>query len=101
MFISNVAQGLKDKLLSSVKPRLNEKCQLRSRNITLHITANSEDIERPINADVMPILVNHEPETKLHRFNWNEYKENLNTKVLGQNVIYSDVMISTMQTFEG
>ena len=55
----------------------------------------------PISEDVMPILVNHESETNLYQFNWNEYKDHLKTKVLGQAVIYADVMTSTMQAFDG
>lgn len=88
-------------MVSSIKPRLNAKSQLRSRNISLHITASVDDIEQPIKSDVLPILVNHESDTELFQLNWNEYKQNLNTKVLGQAVIYADVMTSTMQAFDG
>ena len=87
--------------MNSIKPRLDQKCQLRSRNIKLQIFTKMEEVEEPINADVMPILVNHESETKLYKFNWNEYKDNLKTKVLGKTVIYADVMTSTMQAFDG
>ena len=70
------------------------------RNFTLQFTKDTADIEQPINLNTMPILVNHESDTTLYQFNWTNYKQHLKTKILGQTVIYADVMNSTMHAFD-
>ena len=44
------------------------------------------------------ILVNSKPPAS---FAWETYQKNLKTKVLGQTVIYSDLISSTMHVFDG
>ncbi len=94
-------QEQREQFLRGLKPRLNEKDQCRSRHVTLHFAQDMKDVEQPVKPDVMPILVNHESDTSLYQFNWTEYKQNLKTEVLGQTVIYSDIMTSTMHALDG
>ena len=58
------------------------------------------DFKGKITADTLPLITNRLPE-KLEHFNIDEYNNNLYTKILGQVVLYVDIVPTTMSLLDG
>ena len=85
--------------MTCIKPRLSSDGSLRSKNMVIKFLDDDSSLEgSTVTPDKPIILVNSKPPTS---FAWDIYKMNLKTKVLGQTVIYSDLISSTMHVFDG
>lgn len=89
-------QNLKESFLKSIQNRLSSGI-LKFGTQSLHFTS---DDSVPVEENVLPVLI-EESETVLRNFSKGEYYGNLQSKVLGNTVIYVDVIPSTMTLFDG
>ena len=94
-------QSKKSKLLESIQPRL-QGGRLRSGEVTLCFVTDSKDIDtRDIETTSANVPVVTSPNPGDYHFNLEQYEKNLQTEVLGQVILYADVVTSTMTMFEG
>ncbi|XP_013414151.1 biotin--protein ligase [Lingula anatina] len=92
-------EGTRNAFLSSIQHRLKNGL-LKSQKITLNFLDSKRDLPETITPDILPILT-RAVDSRVANFDFAAYKDNLGTRVLGQGVLYSDVMQSTMPVLDG
>ena len=88
----------KSQFLKSVKSRLNDDGQLVSRDVTLNFV-NCSTLPTA-NADSGILTVLTDCVSADHSFNEDVYRQHLNTRVLGNVVLYADVTTTTMNILD-
>ena len=96
--MSIVLQNRAQEFLDSLQPRLTDG-MLRARHMTLHFLANANHTQH--NLTTTYLCVETKPTLKGHQFDFEVYKACLKTQVLGNTIIYADVLSSTMNIFDG
>lgn len=92
-------QENKQIFLSSLTSRLKDG-HLVSKEVTLQFLSDSSDSSSlNITSSSIPVLT--EAKNCKALFNYALYKANLKTKVLGNTMLYADVVTTTMNLFEG
>ena len=89
-------QDLKDSFLNSIQNRLVGGL-LKFGSQSLKFTTNTSE---PVKETLLPVLTDNQ-ESLCQNFNVKSYHDNLTSKVLGNTVIYADVVPSTMSLLEG
>ena len=86
---------MKTTLLSAVEPRLKDRV-LKSRDLSLSFCSVSNTAKTTM--DMLPVYTDHSGPLA---FDIQSYWNHLATDVLGQVVMYADVVNSTMRLFDG
>lgn len=86
---------LKEDLLQSVYPKLQDGCLLQGAEVSLLLVDSEKELTTSATEKVLPILTNTN-HFQLQYFQPNIYWNNLQTKVLGQTMLYVDVVPTTM-----
>jgi len=101
-------QHQKSQFLESVHERMQDGCRLVSRDVTLKfisrgsaINDNSIDSVNNVNNADAALTVLRDCVSADHCFNEAVYRHHLNTQVLGNVVLYADVITTTMSLLEG
>jgi len=92
-------QKIKQVFLNSLMSRLKDG-HLVSKEVTLRFLRNSSDASSlNVTSSTIPVLT--EAKDCKSTFDYALYKANLKTKVLGNTMLYADVVTTTMNLFEG
>ncbi|XP_071956802.1 biotin--protein ligase-like [Antedon mediterranea] len=95
-YIHSNSGRAQDSFLNTVKGRLKEGC-LHSRLSTLQFV-DTFLLDKEIDSECIPVITTH---PKAVNFDMEAYQNHLHTKVLGNVVLYSEVIPTTMTLFEG
>ncbi|GFS17509.1 biotin-protein ligase [Elysia marginata] len=95
-------QELRKKFLASVHRKLDKESVLRSQNFSLTFLENAASITQ-VSPNVLPVITSETSSDirLLEGFAEQDYWRNLDTTKLGQVVLYTDVITSTMHVFDG
>ena len=127
IWVHSLFQPTKKAFMAAVQPRLTTEHVLKSRSISLYFPPKTHTPLHKllVRADMLPVLVHYDSNPLLastppsspsptlsddstsptpnHRpsFQLSTYKDNLHTRVLGNVVMYTQVITTTMALFEG
>lgn len=88
-------QQLKEELLQAVYPKLQDGYLLQGAEVSLLLVDTEKQLTTPATERVLPVLTNAN-NFQLQYFEPDIYWKNLQTKVLGQTMVYVDVVPTTM-----
>ncbi|KAL6440601.1 hypothetical protein ACFW04_003233 [Cataglyphis niger] len=97
-YLLSQAENLKTELLKNLESLQTEDNKIQMQDLKIQFYT-SEEIPETASKDFLPIIMNN----KVHPINFSpvHYYEVLQTKKLGQLVIYSDILTSSMDVMEG
>ena len=95
-------QDLRRKFLNSVHRKLDKESVLKSRQMSLSFL-EKVDLSKKVLSDLLPVVTGESniDDRLLEGFAEQDYWYNLDTSKMGQIVLYTDVITSTMPVFEG
>ncbi|KAK3712530.1 hypothetical protein RRG08_002859 [Elysia crispata] len=101
-FLLSQKQDLRRKFLGSVHRKLNKESVLQSQHLNLTFL-EKVDVSKQVSPNLLPVITADDSVDKrlLNGFAEKDYWRHLETTRLGQIVLYTDVITSTMHVFDG
>ncbi|XP_072036707.1 biotin--protein ligase-like isoform X2 [Amphiura filiformis] len=91
--------GESKKFVDALQPDLKDG-KLPGKTVTLEFCPSTSDIKQEVTPDLLPLVYNETPSHDVP-FDMVVYQANLETQVLGNLVLYAEVLPTTMTVFEG